>query len=114
MADASTSTQGALPTFMAAADDKMLNEEQKGVVTSIRVLEAKKAATPMSGEQVKAAVAELLPPTVLFGPSLVALPYPLRDLRNWLNAGGANLEQHSSHRIKLTLATALYPEAEER
>lgn len=50
MADASTSTQGALPTFMAAADDKMLNEEQKGVVTSIRMLEAEMAATPMSGE----------------------------------------------------------------
>lgn len=42
------------------------------------------------------------------------LPYLHRDLRNGLNARGANLEQHSSHRIRLTLATALYPEAEER
>eukprot|EP00170_Pyropia_yezoensis_P001526 contig_6663_g1530 len=78
------------------------------------MLEAEMAATPMSEEQVKAAVAELLPPAVLFGPSLVALPYLHRDLRNWRNARGANLEQHSSHRIKLTLATGLYPEAEER
>eukprot|EP00170_Pyropia_yezoensis_P001529 contig_6666_g1533 len=99
---------------MAAADDKMLNEEQKGVVTSIRMLEAEMAATPMSGEQIKAAVAEALLPAVLFGPSMVALPYLHRDLRNWPNARGANQEQHSSYRIKLTLATALYPEAEER
>lgn len=99
---------------MAAADDSLLNEEQKGVVASVRMLEAEMAATPMSGEQVKAAVSELLPPAVLFSPSLVALPYLHRDLRNWLNARGANLEQHPSHRIKMTLATALYPEAEER
>lgn len=51
---------------------------------------------------------------MLFVPSLVALPYLLRDLRNWLNASGAHLEQHSSHGIKLTLSTALYLEAEER
>lgn len=114
MADVSATTHGALPTFMAAADDSLLNEEQKGVVASVRMLEAEMAATPMSGEQVKAAVSELLPPAVLFSPSLVALPYLHRDLRNWLNARGANLEQHPSHRIKMTLATALYPEAEER
>ncbi|GAB0496233.1 hypothetical protein MMPV_007545 [Pyropia vietnamensis] len=99
---------------MAAMDGEMLTEEQKGVVASIRMLEAEMAVTPMSGEQVKAAVAEMIPPAVLFGPSLVALPYLHRDLRNWLNARGANLQQHASHRIKMTLATALYPEAEER
>eukprot|EP00170_Pyropia_yezoensis_P003896 contig_16192_g3907 len=93
MADVSGNTHGALPTFMAAADDSLLNEEQKGVVASVRMLEAEMAATPMSGEQVKAAVSELLPPAVLFSPSLVALPYLHRDLRNWLNARGANLEQ---------------------
>eukprot|EP00170_Pyropia_yezoensis_P006002 contig_24419_g6021 len=99
---------------MAAADDKMLNEEQKGVVTSTRMREADMAATPLSGAQFKAAVLELLTPAVLFGTSLVALPYLHRALRNWLNARNANLEQHSSLRIKLKLATALYPEAEER
>lgn len=114
MANVSTTSQAALPTFLAAVDTSLLNEEQKGVIASDRMLEAELATTPMSGEQVKAAVAELLPPAVLFGPSMVALPYLHRDLRNWLNAHGANLEQHSSHRIKMTLATALYPEAEER
>ncbi|GAB0492781.1 hypothetical protein MMPV_004051 [Pyropia vietnamensis] len=114
MASVSMVTQATNPTFMAAVDGTLMNEEQKGAVASIRLLEAEIATTPMSGEQVKAAVAELLPPAVLFGPSLIALPYLHRDLRNWLNARGANLEQHSSHRIKLTLATALYPEAEER
>lgn len=114
MANVSTTSQAALPTFLAAVDTSLLNEEQKGVIASVRMLEAELATTPMSGEQVKAAVAELLPPAVLFGPSMVALPYLHRDLRNWLNAHGANLEQHSSHRIKMTLATALYPEAEER
>lgn len=114
MANVSTTSQAALPTFLAAVDTSLLNEEQKGVIASVRMLEAELATTPMSGEQVKAAVAELLPPAVLFGPSMVALPYLHRDLRNWLNAHGANLAQHSSHRIKMTLATALYPEAEER
>lgn len=92
----------------------MLNDEQKGVVASIRMLDAEMSATPMSGEQVKAAVAEMIPPAVLFGPSLVAMPYLHWELRNWLIARGANLQQHASRRIKMTLATALYPEAEER
>ncbi|GAB0493905.1 hypothetical protein MMPV_005192 [Pyropia vietnamensis] len=114
MATVSAVTQAKRPTFMAGADDSLLDEEQKGVVASVRMLEAEMATTPMSGEQVKAAVAEILPPAVLFSPSMVALPYLHRDLRNWLNARGANLEQHPSRRIKMTLATALYPEADER
>ncbi|GAB0489865.1 hypothetical protein MMPV_001091 [Pyropia vietnamensis] len=114
MATVSAVTQAKRPTFMAGANEALLDEEQKGVVASVRMLEAEIASTSMSGEQIKAAVAEMLPPAVLFGPSIVALPYLHRDLRNWLNARGANLEQHPSRRIKMTLATALYPEADDR
>lgn len=99
---------------MAASDESVLTEEQKGVVASLRMLEAEMAVTPLSGEQVKAALAELVSPVVLFSPSVVALPYLHRYLRNWLQVRGPNLEQHSSRCIKMKLAIALCPEAEER
>ncbi len=85
-----------------------------GFISSVRMLEEEVREATLSGEQVKAAVAELFPPAVLFGPDVTTLPYAHRELRKWLDRHGANLQQHSSHRVIMTLATSLYVDPEDR
>lgn len=92
----------------------MLPGEQMGFISLVRMLEGEMRDATLSGEQVKPADAEQFPPAVLFGPEIGALPCAYRELRKWLDGHGANLQQHSSHRVVMTLATSLYVDAEDR
>lgn len=114
MADAPSVTPAHASNFMANADPALLSVEQMGFVSSVRMLEAEVRESTMSGDQVKDAVAELFPPAVLFGPDVATMPYAHRELRKWLDSHGANLQQHSSHRVIMTLATSLYVDPEDR
>eukprot|EP00170_Pyropia_yezoensis_P002975 contig_12489_g2982 len=77
------------------------------------MLEAKIRESTMSGDQVKDTVAQLFQPAAVFGPDVATLPYAHRELRKWLDSHGANLQQHSSHRVIMTLATSLYVDPED-
>lgn len=114
MADATPTNPPAASHFMAHADPALLSDEQMGFISSVRMLDAAVRESNLSGDQVKAAVAELLPPAVLFGRDVATLPYAHRELRKWLDGHGANLQQHSSHRVIMTLATSLYVDPEDR
>lgn len=101
--------------FLAAMDFNWLSKEQRGAAMSVRSLEAEICARgDVAAEDVKASMADLLPPATMFGVSLLALPFFYRDLRNLMVAMGAPLRVHSSRRSTMTLATILYAEAEDR
>ena len=55
----------------------------------------------------------MLPPTSLFREEICDLPAVFIELRNFLDERGTNLQQHSSHRVVMTLAHGLYEEAED-
>lgn len=101
--------------FLPSMDLTVLTEEQRGAAISVRMLEAEVLRRgDVSPEEVKASVADLLPPATLFGTALLTLPYFHRELRNVMTVMGAPLTMHSSRRIMMTLATNIYAEAEDR
>jgi len=102
----------ATPLFMASADLTVLSPVQRGFVQSIRALDVEARDIPLTGAQLKAAVADEFPPGVLFGPDLEALPLALRELRRWLDSHGAALGTHPSHRVPPLLAASLYSDAD--
>lgn len=78
------------------------------------MVEADVRESTLSGEQVKAAVAELFSSALLFRTDVAALPYAYGELRIWLDGHGAKLQQQSSHRFIMTLASSLYNGPEDR
>lgn len=72
-------------TFMDNVDLDMLSTEQKGFLPSIRLFTHEARDGALGGEQVKAAVAEMFPPAVIFGSDLVASPYAHRNYESgWI------------------------------
>lgn len=55
----------------------------------------------------------MFPHASLFSPGIRILPAVYSSLRDWLNSRGANLGQHSSRRVIMTLASSLYEESED-
>ena len=87
-----------------------LTSAQKGFISSIRFLET----TPdLTGIHLKRTVADMFPPPSLFRQEICDLPAVHIELRNVLGAKGANLAQHSSHRVVMTLAHGLCEETED-
>ncbi|CDF36767.1 unnamed protein product [Chondrus crispus] len=87
-----------------------LTSAQKRFISSIRFLET----TPdLTGIHLKRTVADMFPPASLFRQEICDLPAVHIELRNFLDAKGANLAQHSSHRVVMTLAHGLYEETED-
>lgn len=101
-------------SFMASMDLSHLSQIQKGFILSIRALDEDIVSLQMNGSDVKASVSKLFPPGVLFSDDLMNLPFCHRKLRDWLDSHGANMAQHSSRRVLMTLATNLYGEVEDR
>lgn len=87
-----------------------LTSEQKGFISSVIILESN---ADLTGVQLKRVVAEMFPPAVLFGKELCDLSAVHIELRNVLDSRGANLRQHSSHRVINTLGHGLYEETED-
>lgn len=82
-----------------------MNDTQKGFVLSIRSLES---TEELQGESLKRSVADMFPPAVLFGDALLNMPVIYKSLCDFLDSRGVNLQQHSSRRIMLTLASDSY------
>lgn len=100
--------------FMGTISDnelQALTSEQKGFITSIRILQQNQS---LSGAHLKQSVAEMFPPASLFSKELCDLAVLHSSLRDFLDSRGANLQQHSSRRIMMTLATAVYDEPEDQ
>lgn len=114
MTDPEDNQSAPVSSFMTPADLALLSAEQKGFVCCVSMLEGEMPGASLIGDQVKTALAELLPPAALFGPEITALPYVRRELRKWLDSRGANLQQQSSHHFVMTLATSLNKDAEDR
>ncbi|OSX79164.1 hypothetical protein BU14_0085s0015 [Porphyra umbilicalis] len=89
----------AVPLFMATVDLAVLSAVQRGFFQSIRALDVEARDIPLTGAQLKAAVADEFAPGVLFVPDLWTLPLALRELRRWLDSHGAALGTHPSHRV---------------
>jgi len=103
----------AVPLFMATVDLAVLSPVQRRFFQSIRALDVEARDIPLTGAQLKAAVADEFPPGVLFVPDLWTLPLALRELRRWLDSHGAALGTHPSHRVPPLLAASLYTDAED-
>lgn len=87
-----------------------LTSQQKGFIASIRAIEQDAGLT---GINLKRAVADMFPPASLFAKEICDLPAVWKELRDFLDRRGANLQQHSSHRVINTLAHGLYEEPED-
>lgn len=102
-----------VPNFMKSITPEFLTAltcTQKGFITSIRILESNDSLT---GIALKRAVADMVPPASLFSKEICDLSAVHTELRDFLDSRGANLQQHSSHRITMTLAHSLYEEPED-
>lgn len=100
------------PRFMRGITEQelgSLTSAQKGFIVSIRSLD-----TELAGVQLKETVAELFPPVSLFAKEICDLPSVWVELRNFLNARGASLQQHSSRRVIMTLGHGIYDDTDDR
>ena len=100
-----TSTRG-----LARDAPTALASSQKGIIYSIRFLET---TLDFTGIQLKRTVADMFPPASLFREEICDLLAVHIELRKFLDAKGANLAQHSSHRVVMTLGHGLYEEIED-
>lgn len=87
-----------------------LNDTQKGFITSIRLLQTSEE----SGDGLSRIVADMLPPSQLFSKELRSLPSVFSELGKFLDTRGAGMDQHSSRRIMMALASNLYEEQEKK
>lgn len=87
-----------------------LTSAQKGFISSIRFLEATPNLTRI---HLKRTIADMFPSASLFRQEICDLLAVHIELRNFLDAKEANLEQNFSHRVVMTLAHGLYEEAED-
>lgn len=114
--EASESPPGSTPTtrrFMrsiSAGDLQALNSAQWGIISSIRHIKLDEA---VSADNVKRLVAEIFPPSVLFSQDIRDLPALYSEIRDFLDSRRANMVQHSSRRVMMTLTTNLYEEPED-
>lgn len=88
-----------------------LSDKQRGFVVSIRHIEA---TNTLHGDALLRSFADMVPPAQLFCKELCKLPVIFTELRNFLDYKGANMRQHSSRRIMMTLANNIYEEQEDR
>eukprot|EP00171_Calliarthron_tuberculosum_P018940 IDg18940t1 len=100
--------------FMHRIKLETVSEEIGGLIYSVRDLESRVQESAMTGAQVREVFAEMYPPAFLFSPKIMAMPSLYASLRDWLNSKGANLTQHSTRRVIMTLAGSLYDESEDR
>lgn len=114
MASSSCAIEGAdTPEFMARVKLDEVSNEIRGLIYSIRDLDSRISTSAMTGSQGKDALAELFPSASLFSENICTMPLIYANVRDWLNGEGANLMQHSSRRVLITLATNIYNESEE-
>lgn len=109
----SSATPAVTTNFLKALSTESLGaltSTQKGFVTTIRMLEGDENLT---GVQLKRTIADMFPPASLFSKEMCDIPAVHSELRDFLDSRGANLQQHSSHRIIMTLAHSLYEEPED-
>lgn len=100
------------PTFMGHPTDgalSALSPTQTGFIVSMRSIDPE-----LSSENFRCQIAEMFSPAHLFCKEIADMASIWMELRSFLDARGASLQQHSSRRILLTLAHGLYPEAEDR
>ena len=85
-----------------------LTSAQQGFISSIRFLET----TPdITGIHLKRTAAGMF--AFLFRQEICDLPAVHMELRDFLDAKGANFAQHSSHHVVVALAHGLYEETED-
>lgn len=87
-----------------------LTSEQTDFIMSLRPLQTDPNWMTVN---LKRAIADMSPPARLFSKGISDLPFAYFALRDLLDKRGANLPQHSFHRIVLTLAHGLYEEQED-
>ena len=98
-------------SFMAQVNVDELGSTQKGFITSVRILEEN---LELCGEALLREFADMFPPASLFSKELCELPAAYTEVRNFLDSRGANMQQHSSRRIMMTLAHNIYIEQEDK
>lgn len=86
-----------------------LPSTQTGFLISMRSIDP-----ALIGDNLKSHIAEMFPPSHLFCKEIADMASVWIELRSFLDARGATLQQHSSRRVILTLAHGLYTEAEDR
>lgn len=110
--ETSSTVGGAGAEFMKSVSDTALmalTSTQKGFIISMMSI-----PSDLTGGNLREYFAELFPPSVLFCKEICDIPTMWTEIRNYMNARGANLQQHSSRRVIMTLAHGIYDEAEDR
>ena len=77
--------------FVTAESLGALPSEQKGFISSVRILESN---ANLTGIQLKRLVAEMFPPAALFGKDICDFPGVQIGLRDVVDFHGTNLQQH--------------------
>ena len=95
----------ATTNFLSSVTMDQLNDNQRGLINSVSLLESNKEIT---GQTLLLEFADMFPPAALFGKELSNMPAIYSELRNFLDSRGENMQQHSSRRIMITLAHKLY------
>lgn len=107
----SSATLGTVTFMQTVSNDALtaLTSTQKGFIISMRSIPVE-----LTGATLRAHVSEMFPPANLFAKEICDMPSVWVQLRNFLDARGAEIQQHSSRRVIMTLAHGLYDEPEER
>ena len=74
--DGASSAQGVNQprSFMSTVDVLSLNDEQRGFITAVRLLEEEIVTQQISGEQITKEMAEMFPPAVFFSTAIQTTP----------------------------------------
>lgn len=88
-----------------------LKGKRRGFLTSVRHSESTDAA---QRDALLRIFADMFPPADFISKELCEFPAIYTELRNFLDSHGANMQQHSSRRIMITLAHNMYEEQEDQ
>lgn len=86
-----------------------MSEMQQGLIMAVRALTADAEEDQVTGEELRAQLADLYPPTVLLGPDMMRQPFIHQQLLAWLRTHEVYLGGTEDMRSVKRLAATLYP-----
>lgn len=95
--------------FMPHASMENMSEMQQGLIMAVRALSADAEEDQVTGEELRAQLADLYPPTVLLGPDMMRQPLIHQQLLAWLHTREVYLGGTDDMRSVKRLAATLYP-----
>lgn len=95
--------------FMPHASMEHMYETQQGLIMAVRALKADAEEDQVTGEELRAQLADLYPPTILLIPDMMRQPLIHQQLLAWLLTHEVHLGGTDDMRSVKRLAATLYP-----